>query len=874
MTDPKSTEPTISQAQLQDALDRCASEPIHIPGTIQPHGYLLILSQDLRILKISANLPALIEQSDSEIIGWHLGELISEEEAARLADLPTNGSLSPSRYACVSLKRSDNLPVFDAVMHRSGEHFVLELEPRDDAGSKADDADYNQQMIQFSMALQRIQNLDLLYQYIVDEIQKLTGFARVKLYKFDESWNGSVVAEQKHAHMASYLGLSFPASDIPKQARLLYTKSYLRIIPNAAFSPVKITPDDLGEDGKPIDLSLSLLRSVSPVHLQYLQNMGVGASMSISVMQDGQLWGLIACHHDTPRRLNYPLRMTAELMTHTFSAMLASIQQANLKAERQTKQSYLEELQTALAPNASLFQTIENRYALALKAINADGALISIGDKKITFGRVPDDAFSQQLVAWLEGNHKAPLFNSQALNDDTDGALTANPLASGVVAYPVSAKMTDYVLWFRREQAAEVRWAGRPEKNVSPQETGFRLTPRGSFDQWKETVYRRAKPWSEQDIEHARDFTNLLVNKKYEDYLHQSDFDLQTVLNNSNAPILITGTEREIIEINDSALSELMLNKHEVIGRDFGDVFAGNLAECIANHRAEVLQKRQSTTQSWHFEFNNDSFHYATVTFPLFDEHDGEIYALCSICTDISELQQAQEELKRTNKELERTAFIASHDLQEPIRMIASFSKLLNKQYGDKLDSRAQEYIEFTITYAERMKVLIEDLLQYSRLVSEEVDAPSISTDEELKSVLKQFELSGAFDTAELVIETDMPRVNIKPEHFACIMQNLISNALKYQSEERPTVVKVAAKDIGRYWQFSVADNGIGIAPEFFEKVFAIFQRLHGRNEYQGTGIGLALCARIIERYKGRIWVESQPGVGSQFFFTLPKGRS
>jgi PAS domain S-box-containing protein len=238
---------------------------------------------------------------------------------------------------------------------------------------------------------------------------------------------------------------------------------------------------------------------------------------------------------------------------------------------------------------------------------------------------------------------------------------------------------------------------------------------------------------------------------------------------------------------------------------------------------------------------------------------------------DTTERKLAQKKILQSNKELEQMAFIASHDLQEPVRMIANFTKLLEEDYGDKLDEKAREYIDFTVKSAGRMKVLIQDLLQYSRLNHSEEKPQLININQELKTILDQFRLSEEQPEAKFEIDDNLPEILMRPEHFGCLMQNLIGNSLKYRDKNRPPVIKIKCEDNERNWLFSVQDNGIGIKPEYLDKIFMIFKRLHSKDEYSGTGIGLALCSRIVERYKGQIWVESEFGEGSQFYFSIPK---
>jgi len=232
------------------------------------------------------------------------------------------------------------------------------------------------------------------------------------------------------------------------------------------------------------------------------------------------------------------------------------------------------------------------------------------------------------------------------------------------------------------------------------------------------------------------------------------------------------------------------------------------------------------------------------------------------------ELKQVADELKRSNAELQQFAYVASHDLQEPLRMISSFTQLLQKRYKGKLDPDADDFIEFVVGGALQMKMLIDNLLSYSRVSSHrrnyEITDSNLILDNALKNLKAVIQESGANITRD-----HLPTVLIDPLQIYQVFQNLISNAIKFRTESSP-LIHISAEQKGQDWIFSVSDNGIGISSEFFKRIFLIFQRLHSRNEYPGTGIGLAICKKIVERHGGRIWVESECGKGSVFYFSIP----
>jgi PAS domain S-box-containing protein len=364
--------------------------------------------------------------------------------------------------------------------------------------------------------------------------------------------------------------------------------------------------------------------------------------------------------------------------------------------------------------------------------------------------------------------------------------------------------------------------------------------------------------------------------------LKESQALLQGIVDNSSAIIYVKDLSGRHILINAMFEKLLQASKEEVYGRTNADLFPPNIAQSLTDNDNKVRDSATAITAEETIPQPDGPHTYLSVKFPIRDI-DGFPTAICGISTNISEqkaaanriieinqqLEMQAQQLQRSNSELEQFAYIASHDLQEPLRMLSMYAQLISKRYSEKLDDDAKQFIEYMVDGATRMQTMILDLLELSRIGRREDSLAEIEAKEGVEIALRN--LSAAIDNTGAIIECEaLPRIKTCPHQFVALMQNLIGNAIKYRHQERNLEIKISARQVGHYWEFSITDNGIGIHPDFFDKIFLIFQRLHTRDMYEGSGIGLAICKKIVEQHNGQIWVESAPTEGCMFFFTLP----
>ncbi len=486
-------------------LTNCDREPIHIPGAIQPHGALLALDDNLiQVLRHSANAPELLGLYGP--INGNTAEAVLGGELLHTLRNAVNSSQQPGRPALLFGQPMPSGALFDIALHRHLGRTIVEFEPATDDGSR-------QQPLTLARALigriTRTDSIETLVQQGARLIRAALGYDRVMIYQFESDGAGKVLSEARRPDLESFLGQYFPASDIPQQARALYLRNTIRIISSAEYRPVPLVPT-FDAAGAPLDLSYAHLRSVSPIHLEYLRNMGVGASMSISIIVDGALWGLIACHHYSPRTLSMAQRVAAEMFGEFFSLHLGALKQRRSLDTAAQARHWLDKL-LQLAGTRDMEELLRESLHDFGRLLPCDGFGLYLNGRWSGFGATPAPTEIPALVAHISGRADSRIWSTHALADDFAAAAEYYQVASGVLAVPLSQLPRDYLFFFRKEMVQTLNWAGNPQKAYETGPMGDRLTPRKSFAIWKETVHRRAQPWTEQDLEIAEAVRAALV---------------------------------------------------------------------------------------------------------------------------------------------------------------------------------------------------------------------------------------------------------------------------------------------------------------------------------------------------------------------------
>jgi chemotaxis family two-component system sensor kinase Cph1 len=451
----------------------------------------------LRVVVASVNAEAVLGRS-----GGTLDDYLTADDAARLREALA-GDLAEVNPLRVQVAGAE----VDLVLHRADGLLITEWELV--AGAEQAGAAWHRRLPTVLQRLSASATLDELSEVLARDVRTLTGFDRVMIYRFDDAWNGEVIAEDRREDLEPFFGLRYPASDIPAQARALYTSNWMRIIPDAGYQRVPLDPPAHPVTGRPLDLSGSILRSVSPVHLEYLANMGVVSSMSVSLIDRGKLWGLISCHHYAgPHRPSYPDRQAAEFLGRTASLLLPTLAAAGetdglVEVARRTA-----ELTAAVGRTPRALATaLTQEEVTVLDLLPAGGAAVQLDGQLRLLGVTPP---AERVLPLVRALLDAGIDATDAASTVVPAAADLAETASGVLAVPVGGE--DFLAWFRPETLREVTWGGNPyQSKTALTDDGPRLSPRRSFDAWSETVRETSRSWREHEVAAARTLAGHLA---------------------------------------------------------------------------------------------------------------------------------------------------------------------------------------------------------------------------------------------------------------------------------------------------------------------------------------------------------------------------
>lgn len=738
----------------------CESEPIHVPGTIQTYGVLLAVNiHTLLVDFCSANTEEFLGLQVKDVLGKALEDIIGKQQCDNI-NLHIKGNNPEQVYTLTYRSASFSISLYHQadLMFLEIERSVQQIVPL---------PDLFEQSRNFVDYLGKNTDLQGLCTHVAKQIRLVTGYDRVMVYRFDKEYNGEVYAESLNDDVESFLGLHYPHTDIPPQARALFASNLLRMIPDVDYKPVAVMTRKENATHESVDMSAGGLRSVSPVHIEYLKNMGVGASLTVSLIHNQKLWGLIACHHNSPKLLPPSGRLSAKLHAHFLTSQISNRESAR-EYEVTTR---INDLLGPIIKNINK-SDIENYKAdrQLYECLNADGIAIITADNIYLGGKTPDKEQITELVNWLDTKTESDYYATSRLSGDYPGAAKIKDTASGVFFHSLNKESKQGILWFRAEIERKISWAGDPDK--TRQVSGASMLPRKSFAVWEQVVANSSADWEGPEI--------------------YGGIRLATNIQNN--------------------------------------IFLSHITREEKKYRLQTYQ------------------------------------------------------LEKVNEEISNFNYICSHDLQEPIRKIQIFSGMLLSEAKPATPGLDREQILKKINFsAQRAITLIKDLLELASVSNYSNVLGDVNLDECLNRIKMDFELvieeKNAFFTHNI-----LGNIKAIPTQFEQLLYNLIGNALKFSKGPNPEItvtLKYAnANELklntpldpqGHYVCLIVSDSGIGFEQEFAQKIFNPFYRLDDQLTYNGSGIGLAICKKIVSNHEGYIMAKGKKDEGASFYVYLKR---
>jgi two-component system, chemotaxis family, sensor kinase Cph1 len=667
--------PLASPAFGQATLANCEREQIHLAGSIQPHGVLLVVQEpDNVVIQASANAVGFLQIDP--IVGRPLSEL---DGNLLLKILPHLSGPLHSKPMTVRCSLGSPQQRYDCTVHRpSNGGLTLELEPVAPSTNPTPALDGAFHRITSSSSLRG------LCDDTATIFKEITGYDRVMVYRFDEEGHGEVFAERRRPDLEAFLGNRYPASDIPQIARRLYERNRVRLLVDVNYTPVPLQPRLSPLNGRDLDMSLSCLRSMSPIHQKYLQNMGVGATLVCSLMVCNRLWGLIACHHYEPRFMSFDIRAVCEALAEACAIRIAALesfaQSQSELAVRRLEQRLIEAVSRDGDWQTALFDGAQS----LLQPLGASGAALLFEGQVTTTGDVPGTQRIREIGAWLDRKRKERTgpalenFISASLTIDEPSFMDIRPIASGLIAAPLSASPGEYLVWFRPERITTVTWGGDPLKAVIIGDDPSDLSPRRSFAQWHQLVEGKSDPWSLAEISSAR-----MIGETVADVALQfrsvrmviAQDQLETIsrqVTRSEQPVIIADVEGRILLLNEAFEQQLRASHpHLPHLRDLSSYFLSP-----AEYRVK-LDDLLGNKQSWRGELqiNNKGSQPRSLMIradPVIGPHD-RVLGFVLIFSDLSDRKAAetartrfQEDIasgRRSNLRLDSTASILFQEL-------------------------------------------------------------------------------------------------------------------------------------------------------------------------------------------------------------------
>ncbi|HMP49977.1 MAG TPA: ATP-binding protein [Candidatus Melainabacteria bacterium] len=815
---------------------------------IQPHGFLIVTDLALNIVQVSANIEEFLYSKPAAFIGASFLKKVRLSDSDVLEEIKTSIGPVPETYRVqILIEESPSLDCW-ITCHRSADYLIFEFERTIHTSSALGLKLVSEAVARFRSCT----NMEELLDQLARSLHVITDYDRVLVYKFDQSFNSQVLAESKSDsdEKNSLLYMHFPASVIPDETRELYRNNFLRMMGDVDYEPVPMR----GLKGVKVDLGKCILRAAAPSHVDYLKELGVKSALFLSIVIKGELWGIVSCYNDTVKRPAHRVREACISLSHLAAASieyLVSNEEKRLIAELDNGLYHLTNIiNSSSMPVSELIELNGNDFS---SFIDSSGFAVCDGDKVHNYLTTLKKSQIQELRDWLREENFEGVYCTSELSKEFDGAAAYNVHAAGVLAISPVSDYSQWVFWFR----PAIGSAGDATNGADPL--------------WKDDRegIKSSRPFNAIEIQFAEKLKERLMKhtlagaQKDKETLEAHREFLASIVDSSKDGIIGFSSHSEIISWNRGAADMFQMSADETIGQPLSGIFGEDdeIFSLVSVDPSETIEKTIARKDGQTLELS-------MKIYPILTSETNPIFG-AAIIRDVTAQKQAERELLlmsqqlvETNRQLEEYAWVAAHDLKEPVRTMGTYARLVLHDYGDKLDEDGLHMLDTIYSSATSAMNRIDDILSYSSLGRREFVATKVSLTQILDRVLSDLG-QAVRESGAQVSYSQLPDIMGNADMLSLLFQNLISNAIKFRSEKSP-VIKIEAERKDSIVLLKLADNGIGIDMKHRDTIFGMFKRLD--HKYPGTGLGLSIVRRIVELHHGRIWLDSAPQKGTTFY--------
>ncbi len=839
----------------------CADEPIRVPGSIQPHGFLLGLERGQEtVVLVSENVGEFLGLPSRLVLGSQIEMFLEREVLASIRGVLHK--LDPEGLLTYLGSFRVGKELCSVMTHCVGTRRLLEFERLDRlVGPEM----MNGVMTNFVAVLGKLKNEHEVCQAITQQIAALTGFDRVLLYSFDSVGHGTVHTEVNNGVLPSYLDLRFPATDIPSQARALYIENTVRIIPDAEYTPVPLRAA-AGEDARGVDMSLCVLRSVSPVHLEYMRNMGTWASMSISIVCDGKLWGLISCHNAEPCVVPFLIRSACDLLSKMVGTQIAVLETASRLQTLVKYHDVQRNMLTHIAAEHDYLGAIFNQLDGLMAVTDADGVALTLDGDVQTAGITPSTADIRKLMTWLSETPNFELFETDALTRELPWAIELKDTASGLLAIRISDVRQRYILWFRQEVVRTVKWAGQPVKGV---DESRHLHPRSSFSSWQEIVRGQGRPWGSAEIGSARDFRaalNTIGLRRAEEEAELSAARFNQLTHTLPIKIFSVADDGVLSYVNAQWQEEGLGAEGLWYGN--GNVHPDDSDRCTASWQRSVETETDFEEEVRFLEINEvTGFHHEVwnlVRIVPFRRKGANRAGWIGAGMDLTERKEREQNIQITDKlalTSRMTSFFA-HEINNPLEAITNLVFLLKLQAPENME--LQGYLGTLEGELERISGTVKQTLRWTSENSDQMQWVAVK--DIFDDVVRLFsaKIRNRNVQVRCLVAPDLS-LHVIVSQIRQVMAHLLSNGIDAVAVGGEVTLEATLH--GAELHLTVSDNGTGISEDHQRLLFQPFFSTKGD---LGNGLGLYISKEIAERHAGNIEIQSSREHGTIARVILP----